>query len=309
MNPLLGIVLKILSALGFTLMSAGVRLVSARYPTGELIFFRSAFALVPLIVWLVWLGDFPRSIQTSDLKGHLTRGFLGGLAMTASFAALLYLPLSEAVAIGYTAPLVTVVLAALVLKETVRGYRWSAVLIGFAGVLIILWPHVQSGLSAGAVGGVSSFGATIALIGACCTAGAMIQTRRLTATEKTGAIVFYFSLLTTLLGLASAPFGWAAPGLGDAALLVGIGILGGVSQILLTESYRFGDASLIAPFEYTTMIWAILIGWLAFDQLPGAAVVIGGIIVVGSGIFVLWREHRLGLVRVKSLATQPGRST
>lgn len=155
----------------------------------------------------------------------------------------------------------------------------------------------------------AAFGASVALFGALCTSGAMIQTRRLTATEQTGAIVFYFSLLTATLGLASLPFGWALPSLGHLAILIGIGCLGGVSQILLTESYRYGDASLIAPFEYTTMIWAILIGWMAFDQLPGSAVFAGGAIVVASGIFVIWREHRLGLARGKALATQSTRPT
>lgn len=309
MNPVLGITLKILSALGFTVMSAAVRAMSSGYPTGEIIFFRSAFAVFPLLAWLLWKGDFPNSIRTSDARGHLTRGVLGGTAMVASFLALAFLPLSEAVAIGYTAPLITVVLAALVLKERVRGYRWTAVGVGFVGVLVMLLPHLGAGMSGSVPTGASGIGAGIALFGAFCTGGAMIQTRRLTATEQTGAIVFYFSLLTTAIGLASLPLGWAVPRSGDLAVLVGIGILGGVSQILLTESYRYGDASLIAPFEYTTMVWAIVIGWTVFDQLPGPAVFAGGFIVVASGIFVIWREHRLGFARAKALAAQSARST
>lgn len=309
MNPALGITLKILSSLGFTFMSAAVQVVSTTYPVGQIIFFRSAFALLTLIAWLMWQGEFPSATRTSDLRGHLTRGALGAISMVASFLALAHLPLSEAVAIGYTSPLITVVLAALVLKERVRIYRWSAVGFGFVGIVIILLPHLHAAWSGVTIGQSSAFGATIGLVGACLSSGSMIQTRRLTATESTGAIVFYFSLFTTVCGLATLPFGWVMPGPRDLALLIGIGVIAGVSQTLLTSSYRFGDASLIAPFEYTTMIWALLIGWLAYGNLPGPMVLAGGIIVVGSGAFVVWRERRLGLINAKTLASHPGRST
>jgi drug/metabolite transporter (DMT)-like permease len=195
----------------------------------------------------------------------------------------------------------------LVLKETVRGYRWTAVAVGFGGVLIMMAPHLGEGLS-GVGGAAPVIGAMFALLGASCSAFATIQVRRLTGTESTGAIVLYFSLLTTALGLITVALGWRMPDAGDLALLVLIGILGGIGQILLTGSYRFGDASLIAPFEYTTMIWALLIGWFAFDQLPDQTVAIGGALVAASGIFVLWRERRLGLMRAKGLRAGPQRA-
>ena len=299
LQPFLGISLKIASALAFTLMSAGVKLVGERYPVGEIVFFRSAFALVPLLLWLSWRGRLLDAVRTNDLKGHGLRGIISTCGMFAGFVALSYLPLSDAVAIGYASPLITVVLAALLLKETVRAYRWTAVVVGFAGVLIMLMPHLN--LSALAQGGGAGVGALFALFAACCSAGATIQIRRLTATERTGAIVFYFSLMTTVLGLATLVLGWRMPDLADAALLVTIGVLGGIGQILLTQSYRYADTSLIAPFEYTTMLWAVLIGWFLFAQLPQAAVVAGGIIVAAAGIFVLWRERRLGLQRAKAV--------
>jgi drug/metabolite transporter (DMT)-like permease len=296
-QPLLGIALKIASALAFTLMSAGVKLVTERYPIGEVVFFRSAFALVPLLVWLSWRGDLINAVRTDDLKGHLLRGIISTSGMFAGFVALSYLPLSDAVAIGYASPLITVVLAALVLKETVRAYRWSAVVIGFVGVIIMLLPHLNGSVTAGGAG----VGALFALFGACCSAGATIQIRRLMARERTGAIVFYFSLLTTFMGLMTVVLGWRMPDLADAALLVVIGILGGIGQILLTLSYRHADTSLIAPFEYTTMLWAVLIGWFAFSQLPQGTVVAGGAIVAAAGCFVLWRERQLGLQRAKEI--------
>ena len=301
MQPLLGIALKIASALAFTLMSAGVKLVAERYPIGEVVFFRSAFALVPLLAWLSWRGDLINAVRTDDLKGHLLRGIISTSGMFAGFIALSYLPLSDAVAIGYASPLITVVLAALILKETVRAYRWSAVVVGFVGVIIMLLPHLNGSIVAQGLAGGAGVGALFALFAACCSAGATIQIRRLMVRERTGAIVFYFSLLTTFMGLVTIVLGWRMPDLADAVLLVVIGILGGIGQILLTLSYRHADTSVIAPFEYTTMLWAVLIGWFAFSQLPQATVVAGGLIVAAAGCFVLWRERQLGLQRAKEV--------
>jgi drug/metabolite transporter (DMT)-like permease len=308
-KPFLGIALKVLSALAFTLMSAGVKTVSADYPTGELVFFRSAFALVPLLAWLAWQGDLINAVRTSNIAGHLLRGLIGTCGMFAGFVALSYLPLPDAVAIGYAAPLITVVLAAVVLKETVRAYRWTAVVIGFAGVLIMLTPHLNASALARGLAAGPAVGVVFALFATFCAAGATIQVRRLTQTEKTGAIVLYFSLMTTVLGLATVVLGWRLPGPGDLALLVLTGILGGVGQILLTQSYRYADTSLLAPLEYTTMIWALLTGWFIFGQLPQTAVLYGGLIVSVAGLFVIWREHRLELIRVKDVEVASQRPT
>lgn len=303
MKPLLGILLKVLSALALTMMSASLKLVSARYPTGELVFFRSAFALVPLLLWLGWQGDLISAVRTHNFRGHLKRGTFGSAGMFSGFLALSYLPLHDAIAIGYATPLIVVVLAALVLKETVRAYRWTAVVVGFIGVLIMLSPHLGVVSGTAKISGTSTIGALLALVGACCSAGATIQVRRLTASEKTGAIVLYFSLLTTVLGLSTIVLGWRAPSWEDFLLFVLIGILGGIGQILLTQCYRFADASIIAPFEYTTMIWALLFGWFIFGELPTTAVLIGAAIVAAAGLSVLMRERQLGLVRRKEVET------
>lgn len=299
LNPLIGIALKVLSALAFTVMSAGIKHVGANYPTGEIVFFRSAFAIVPLLIWLGWHGDLLSNIRTSNLRGHMLRGIIGSCGMFAGFIALAYLPLSDAVAIGYASPLITVVLAAWLLKEVVRGYRWTAIGVGFLGVLVMLAPHLQLGR----LGSGAAIGAAFGLVGAACAAGATIQVRKLTGSERTGAIVLYFSLLTTALGLSTIVLGWRWPTAADFGLLVAIGILGGIGQILLTQSYRYADASLVAPFDYTTMLWALPIGWLLFGQLPDRYVLIGGAIVAAAGIFVIWRERQLGLVRAKGVET------
>lgn len=296
-KPALGVSLKILSALAFTLMAATIKLASEHFPTGQLIFFRSAFALVPLLVWLAATDTVVNAVRTHNLKGHFLRSIIGSTGMVLGFSALAYLPLTEAVAIGYAAPLIVVVLAALLLRETVRAYRWSAVAVGLVGVLVMLSPRFgDEALAQGA-----SLGALFGIGAAFCTAGATIQVRRLTATERTGAIVFYFSAVTTLIGLSTVFFGWVMPTLPQLAMLIGLGILGGIGQILLTESYRWADASLVAPFEYTTMIWATLLGWFVFGQWPEQAVIAGAVLVTASGIFVIYRERKLGLQRRKEV--------
>jgi drug/metabolite transporter (DMT)-like permease len=308
LKPLLGISLKVLSALVFTLMSATLKTLMARYPIGEVVFFRSAFALIPLLVWLGWQGDLINSVRTRNVVGHFKRGFIGTGGMYLSFAALSFLPLHDSIAIGYASPLIVVVLAAVLLKEKVRAYRWSAVGIGFVGVLIMLSPYLKLGTFTGHLGDGPTLGALCALLGAFCSAGAMIQVRRLTATETTGAIVFYFFILASVLSLCTMLFGWHRPDAADLGLFVVSGILGGIGQILVTQSYRHADTSVIAPFEYTTMIWALLFGWFVFGDLPTPAMLTGAAIVAATGVFIVWREHRLGMMRSKELQASPQKS-
>ncbi len=307
MKPLLGISLKVLSALVFTMMSATLKTLTARYPVGEIVFFRSAFALLPLLVWLKWEGDLVNAVRTKNVVGHFKRGFIGTSGMYLGFAALTYLPLHEAIAIGYASPLIVVILAALLLNETVRAYRWTAVAVGFVGVLIMLSPYLKTETFTGGMAAGPTLGAVCALAGAFCSAGAMIQVRRLTATEKTGAIVFYFFILASALSLCTVPLGWRMPDAPDLALFIVVGFLGGVGQILVTQCYRYADTSVIAPFEYTTMIWALLFGWFVFGDLPTATMLIGASIVTATGLFIVWREHRIGLLRTKELQASPQR--
>lgn len=308
---LFGIGLKVFSTLVFSIMSAMVKAVGTDYPVGELVFFRSLFALPVLILWLAGRGEFPRAIHTQRVLGHIGRGIAGSCGMVASFSALQLLPLPDATAFGFASPLMVVVLAALVLGERVRAYRWSAVAVGFLGVVIMLSSHWTEAHANGAP--TNRLGATVALIAALFSAIATIQTRRLTLSEGTGAIVFYFSLTTTFFGLLSAllplawPPGmpgapvvagqaWRLPGAFDATLLIVLGSLGGVGQILMTHSYRYADASVIAPFDYTAMLWALLIGLFVFREVASLSVLVGASIVAAAGIFVIWREKQLGLI-------------
>ncbi len=295
-RPLLGITLKVVSALIFTGMVTLVKITSDEVPIGEVMFARNFFGLIPVLIVVGWRGELVTAFATRRPMGHLSRAVVGGTAMALWFAALGYMPLPDATAISFSAPLMTVVLAAIILGETVRIYRWTAVVIGFLGILIILSPH----LGKGGVDDAARLGAGLAFLSACFMALAQITVRRLTNTERTATIVIWFSGTTALLSLLTLPFGWVMPTLEQAVMLVTLGLLGGVGQILLTQSYRYADAATIAPFEYTAMLWAILVGWLVFEEAPVAEVIAGSAIVIGAGIFVIYRERRLGLDRSKS---------
>jgi len=311
-----GIGLKVAATFAFAVMSALIKTMAPRYPVGEVVLFRSLFALVVLAGWLYARGEFPGALYTVRPFGHIGRSLAGSGGMFANFIALSLLPLADATAFTFATPLMVVPLAAIVLHETVRAYRWSAVGLGFVGVLVMLSEHLGEGFAApGAMTG-ATLGALIALAGAVSSAVAMIQTRRLTKSEATGAIVFYFSMLTGLAGLTvmvvaavwpdAAPGGafaagqrFIAPTPQDLFWLASIGLLGGAGQIMMTHSYRFADASIIAAFDYVAMLWAVILGFALFGESPSPRILLGALIVVASGAFVIWRERQLALVRLR----------
>ena len=300
MHTFKAIGLKLISALLFAAMSALVRQLGDAAPVGQMVFFRSAFAIVPVVIVYAIRGELASAVRTKRPLGQLGRGMLSIGGMFTNFSALTRLPLADATAISFASPLITVALAAMILKERVRVYRWSAVAVGFAGVIVMLIPHLELGRYAGGGGAAAaSAGAVFALISAVCNAGTVIQTRRLTQSETTSSIVFYFSLVCAIAGAFTLPFAWHTPTASELAALVALGIFGGFAHILLTESYRYAAASVVAPFDYSSMLWALLLGYWLFGELPETLVYVGGAIVSGAGLFVIWRERQLGLKRTR----------
>lgn len=302
---LLGIAFKVIAVFLFTVMlslSKGYK----EYPLAVIIFYRSFFALVVLIIWLAWRGQFPRAIYTRRLPAHLVRAIAGIGSMFFMFAAYQLLPLADATALSYLQPLLVALFAGLVLGEKLTKLRIGAILCGFAGVLLMLWHHLGT---AGAANTDHIAGAILSILGAILVAVAFIQIRRLTETEDSGAITFYFQFTTSCAAIAvlvaslvwpsGFPFAgwvhsqaWVWPSAADAIPLIMIGVLGGIGQILLTEGFRFAPASVLAAFDYTGLIWAVAIGLVIFAEVPTLNVLAGAAIVIAAGLSVVWQESQ-----------------
>jgi len=286
-----GILLKLASVLLFVAMQALIKQTAARVPAGEAMAFRSAFAIPVILLWLVWQREFRLGLRPAAPLGHLWRGVMGGVSMGLGFAGLNYLPLPEVTAIGYAAPLLTVIFAAMFLDEKVPLARGLAVLAGFGGVLLVLTPRLSVGAD-GPEAVAHALGAMLVLGSAVFAALAQVFVRKLLVSDRTPVIVFWFSVTSLALSLITLPFGWVIPGPGDALALVLAGVVGGVGQILLTTSYRHADASVIAPFDYASMLVALLVGLFVFQEVPGPMVIAGAVIISAAGLAVIWQEHR-----------------
>ena len=295
-RPLLAIGLKVGSVAAFMGMATAIKY-AGQLPAGQIVFFRSFFAILPICAYLLVVGELTGAWRTERPVGHVMRGLVGVSAMSLVFFGLTRLPLPDAIAIGYARPLVTVIFGAVLLGEVVRRYRWGAVVVGLVGVLIISWPKLQLFRGSGDFGGDEALGVAATFLGACVAGFAMVLVRRLLDTEKTATIVLYFSVTASVFSLATVPFGWQALSPTQSVSLILAGFFGGLGQILLTQSYRHADVSTIAPFEYTSVVLGIAIGFFVFAETPGWATIIGSAIVTAAGIFIIFREHRLGLQR------------
>ena len=287
-RPLRGIALMVASVTLFTVMTALIK-AAERIPAGESVFFR-AFVTVPvLLAWYGARGQIAETLRTSDWQGHARRGVIGSLAMGLGFAGLKYLPLPEVTALKFATPILVVIFAVFMLGERVRIIRISAVLAGLVGVAVILAPRVTV---AGEMR--ELLGAGIVLASSACAAFAQIFVKRLAGKEHPAAIVFYFSLTASCLALLTVPFGWVWPVGREWAFLLGAGVIGGAGQLLLTSSYRFAEAGVLAPYTYLSMLWAVILGWAVFDEAPTIHMLAGSALIIAAGVVIFLRERQLG---------------
>ena len=297
MSPITGILLKIGSVILMTVMSALIKYASDTVPPGESVFFRSLFAFPPLLLWLALRGELRVGLKTDRPVGHLWRGLVGGMAMGLMFLGLTFLPLPEVTAIFYATPIFVTIFAAMFLGEPVRLFRVVTVLIGLAGVLVVMQPRLTALDGGGDLG--MALGALAVFTATVFAAMAQITVRHLTKTEHIAAIVFYFTATTTLLSLLTLPFGWVMPEPPVLWALIAAGLLGGAGQILLTASYRHADAAVIASFEFISIVLAIVVGYVVFADVPTVQMIVGAVLVVASGLALAWREHRLKIAQAK----------
>ena len=288
-----GIALKLASITVFVSMAVLVKFASATVPPFEAAFFRSLFAIPVVGGYLAVTGRLRAGVRVNSVQAHVWRGLIGSFGMMMGFAALALLPLPDATAIGYAAPLLVVIFSAMFLDEPVRIFRFTAVFAGLLGVLIVLAPKLS--LMHGDPSERELLGAVAALGGAGIAALVQLYMRKLVRTESTTSIVFWFSVTSTLMTLATLPFGWVMPAPAAFVALVGAGLCGGLGQVFLTASYRYASPAVLAPFEYSSMVLALIAGIVFFAEFPTKTTMLGASIIIVAGLAIIWRERKLGL--------------
>lgn len=282
-RPIAGILTRLAAMLSLAIMFGFVKLAGQEgVHVTESLFYRQLTAM-PLICFLIWRSEagWP-AIKSDKHKLHLMRSVFGIFAMGLNFWAMTLLPLADATTISFTVPIFATMFAALILREKVGIQRWTAILIGFIGVLIVIQP-----------GGtlIPAFGAAVALSGALVTASVTLVIRVLGRTETSIVTIFWFSVYTLpalalcawIFGGGHDPITWA--------FLLGVGVFGALGQITITQSLRFAPVSTIMPMDYSALIWATIIGIVLFGQWPGLSIWLGAPVIISSGLFIAWREH------------------
>ena len=284
-------ILLVLASSGtFTLAAAAVKALDGAIPMAQLILFRNLFALPLLLVMLMRAGGLAL-LRPRAPWGHVQRTISGMCGMIGAFAGYTYLPLATATVLGFTMPLFLTALSVLFLGERVGWRRWSAVAVGFLGVLLVARPGVDAAA-------LPLWPVLLVLFGALGWAVSMVSIRQMGAAGEHGVtIVMWFALGSVLLaGVATVPV-WADPTPREWLLLAAIGAVSAVAQLLMTAAYRSGDTTLLAPFEYSGLIWTMLLGAVIWSEVPRALDLLGFAVLVGAGLFIWWRETRLGLQR------------
>ena len=285
-----GILCRIGSGLSFSTMCALLKLASTQGLNAvELVFYRSLFSVPVVLLWVMSREQLS-VLRPNNPLAHVWRSGLGLLSMGLTFQALILLPLADATAINFTAPIFATVLSFLILKEHVGPYRWAAVLVGFVGVLIVARPGGSS---------LPVLGVAAALLAATGSAGVTTTLRHLQRSENISAIVFWFAVAGIIVAGALMPFFGHGHSIEGLALAAAGGLAGGAGQLFMTSSLR-APVAVVMPFDYLQIVAATVYGWLLFSDVPTVNTVAGAALIAGSGLFTAWREHRR---RIRQAAT------
>ena len=275
----LGIIFMILSVISFSVMDIVVKLMSSHYPTGQLIFFRGFFGLIP-ILFIIPKERIGNLLKTEKIKLHLVRAFGGAFAMTFLYLGLKFLPIADAITISFAAPIFATIFSIIFLNEKVRLIRWLAIFFGLTGVIIVLKPGTE-------LFTYYSFFPILFCIGF---ATISIAIKKLSKTEPDYLIALYFTLVLILFGLISISMGWKKIDISDIHYLVIIGLSGSIGNIFLTKSIREADISLVTPIKYLSLVFAIIAGWLIFNEIPSILTISGAMLIILSTFVIFKRE-------------------
>ncbi len=277
-----GIILILIATLGIVLMNTCVKMSSFAHDPVEMVFYRGIIALSLLIPYML-VTQSSAVFKTKRIKAHLYRAIVGNLGVGFVFWTYARLAMADATALLFAAPLFVTTLSPVLLKEKTDLYRWSAVIVGFTGILLIARPSVSI---------LSNPASLIGLAGALCMALVDMALRNLGRTDDPLTTVFYFMLVGVVI---SAPYALIFGSLPDMNMLpwvIGIGIFTAIQQVAKTTAFRFAEASLLAPYTYTAIVWATLIGWIFWKDFPTLAVTLGTLVVIGSNLSIVWRVRQ-----------------
>ena len=274
----LGFLYMFLSVCTFSIMDLIVKW-SGDYPTGQVMFFRGFFGIIPTF-FLIPRERIKTFYKTKRPKEHFFRCIMGLMALVAIFIALRKLPLAIVVSLSFSAPLFITILSIFLLSEKVGIYRWLAVLIGFVGVIIITEPGIEE----------MNYLYLLPIIFCVGMSFVTITIRKLSSTEPIWLISIFFSIMILIASLMTIPFGWLMPNFHDFILLSLVGIMGGSANLFLTQSYKLSEVSLVAPLKYLSLIFAIIFGYLIWNEVPTTKTLIGASLVVSASLIIFRRE-------------------
>ncbi len=270
----------------FSIMAVCAKLLSERHSVIEIAFYRNLIGTLPFLFLIFVLGKREILIIKSRPAAVGFRAVLGAVSLTTTFAAFSIMPMAETTVLLFTASLFIPVLGVFVLGERVGPYRWAAVFIGFAGVVVMASP----------AGNLNTLGIAIALTASLMHAVLQVVLRYLGKFESPETVTFYFMVIGTLITALPLPFIAVTPTLDEIPLLFGLGLTGAAAQWFLSVAFRNAPAAVVTVFNYTGIVWAMLFGWMIFNDWPAPLVLLGATIVIGSNVLMVWREIRLGKV-------------
>lgn len=281
-RPLLAIGLRLLAVFFLSAMFATAKVASEHHVhLIESLFYRQAIALPLVFLWIA-LTEGAGAVRTNRIGVHASRAALGIVGLSLNFGSYILLPLTEATTIGFTMPIFGTILSALLLREATGWHRWTAVLLGFVGMLVMVRPDASHFLP---------LGVAVALAAAILTACVSIVLRELGRTERPGVVVFWFTLLSLPPLALAMPFFAQAHDPATWGLLIFMGLTGGLAQLCLTGALRWAPVSVVLPMDYSAIIWATAIGWVFWGEWPLNTTWIGAALIVASGLYIAWREH------------------
>jgi drug/metabolite transporter (DMT)-like permease len=296
-RPLMALAIRLGAIAALATMSAVIKLASQHHiHLLEIMFWRQLISLPLILAWLAATRNLGM-LKTRRPTTHFLRAVYGTIGMVCNFGAVILLPLAEATTMAFTAPIWAVILAMLLLKDKIGPWRWSAVALGFAGVLVIAQPGS---------GDIPLFGAAVALGGAFMVALISIQIADLNRTDKPVTIVFYFALFSVPIAAVALPWVMTAHDATGWLLLLLIGVTGVIGQLLLTAALRFGPVASVIVMDYSSLFWATIYGWTLFGALPPASTWLGAPLIIAAGLVIAWREHRLSRPTLRDVSRAEG---